>query len=136
MFTGYHARDDLTDAAFRDGYFFPGDRGKKDELGRIRITGRDTLFINLGAHKVDPAEVESVLSSHPRVEECVVLGVKQARGDEVVKAVVVASEPCVEAHLLEYCRERIAAFKVPTIIEFRDELPRSPLGKVLRKYLE
>ena len=135
MFSGYEERTDLNERAFRSGYFFPGDRGCKDEQGRIRITGRDTAFINLGANKVDPAEVERVLCSHPRVLECVVLGVQQAGGDEVVKAVIVASGGCEEDQILDHCRDRIAAFKVPRIIEFRSELPRSPLGKVLRKYL-
>jgi long-chain acyl-CoA synthetase len=135
MFEGYDNREDLNDAAFRDGYFFPGDRGYKDARGRITLVGRETLFINLGGNKVDPGEVEAVLNAHPQVEESVVLGVKQRSGDEIVKAVIVPRVKCEEAEILAFCRERIADFKIPRIVEFREELPRNPLGKVLRKYL-
>jgi long-chain acyl-CoA synthetase len=135
MFDGYE-NEELNTNALRDGRFFAGDRGKLDAEGRLYITGRDTLFINLAGNKVDPAEVESALCEHPKVSECVVLGVTQAGGDEFVKAVVVATEPCEASELLTFCRGRIADFKLPRIIEFRDEIPRNPLGKVLRKYLQ
>lgn len=134
MFDG-HENDELNATVLQAGRFFAGDRGKLDAEGRVYITGRDTLFINLAGNKVDPAEVETLLSLHPKVVESVVLGVKQRGANEVVKAVVVASEPCEAGELLEFCRDRIADFKLPRIIEFRDEIPRNPLGKVLRKYL-
>ena len=135
MFDGYESAE-LNRTALRDGYFFPGDRGRLDEGGRLFLTGRDTLFVNVSGNKVDPAEVERLLAEHPKVEECVVVGVPARTGaDEVVKAVVVVSEPCETAELLDFCRGRIADFKLPRIVEFRDEIPRNPLGKVLRKYL-
>jgi long-chain acyl-CoA synthetase len=135
MFDGYEI-DELNVNALRGGRFFAGDRGRLDTEGRLYITGRDTLFINLAGNKVDPTEVETALSEHPKVSECIVLGVAPAGGDEVVKAVVVTSEPCEASELLAFCRGRIADFKLPRIIEFRDEIPRNPLGKVLRKYLK
>lgn len=135
MFDGYES-DELNAQALRHGYFFAGDRGHKDVEGRIYITGRDTLFINLAGNKVDPGEVERVLNAHPKVVESVVLGVRQGAGDEIVKAVVVAREPCEASELLSFCRGRIADFKLPRLIEFRDEIPRNPLGKVLRKYMQ
>ena len=115
--------------------FFPGDRGRKDDKGRLYISGRDTLFINVQGNKVDPEEVEAVLGSDPRVEEVVVLGVPGGRGDELVKAAVVLRSDCSETELVELCRARLADYKVPRLIEFREEIPRSPLGKILRKYL-
>jgi long-chain acyl-CoA synthetase len=135
MFDGYES-EELNASALRAGRFFAGDRGKLDDEGRVYLTGRETLFINLAGNKVDPGEVESLLASHPKVVESVVLGVKSGGAGEVVKAVVVASEPCEPSELLEFCRGRIADFKLPRIIEFQDEIPRNPLGKVLRKYLQ
>jgi long-chain acyl-CoA synthetase len=135
MFDGYE-RAELNAVALRGGRFFPGDRGRVDREGRVTLTGRETLFINLGGNKVDPAEVEAVLNAHPKVAESVVLGVQRADGSEQVKAVVVAREPCEAAELIAFCSGRIADFKLPRVVEFRDEIPRSPLGKVLRKYLQ
>jgi len=135
MFDGYEI-DALNATALRRGHFFAGDLGKLDAEGRLYITGRDTLFINLSGNKADPAEVERVLAAHPKVVESVVLGIRQAGGDEIVKAVVVTREPMDAAELVEFCRGRIADFKIPRLIEFRDEIPRNALGKVLRKYLQ
>jgi len=135
MFDRYE-NDELNATALKGGRFFAGDRGRVDAAGRVYLTGRDTLFINLAGNKVDPGELEALLSKHPKVVESVALGVTQRGGNEVVKVVVVASEPCEAGELLEFCRGRIADFKLPRIIEFRDEIPRNPLGKVLRKYLQ
>jgi long-chain acyl-CoA synthetase len=80
--------------------------------------------------------VEDVLAEHPKVREAVVVGVQgRAEGDEIVKAAVVAVDGCEQRELISFCRERLANFKVPQIVEFRDEIPKSPLGKILRKYL-
>jgi long-chain acyl-CoA synthetase len=135
MFDGYES-DELNATALKGGRLFLGDRGRVDIDGRVYLTGRDTLFINLAGNKVDPAELEALLSKHPKVVESVALGTTQRGGNEVVKVVVVSNEPCEAGELLEFCRGRIADFKLPRIIEFRDEIPRNPLGKVLRKYLQ
>jgi long-chain acyl-CoA synthetase len=128
--------DELNAEAFRDGWFRTGDRGRRDEAGRLFITGRSKLLIDAGGDKVDPIEVEDVLAVHPKVREVVVVGVAgDVEGEELVKAVVVAQEPCSERELTRYCSERLANYKVPRLVEFREEIPRSSLGKVLRKYL-
>jgi long-chain acyl-CoA synthetase len=135
MTRGYFNAEAVTRESFRDGYFFTGDLGRKDEKGRLYIIGRKKLFINTATHKVDPSEVEDLLSSHEKVSEVVILGEKNHYGDEVVKAVIVPKIECDETEIIEYCRGKIADFKIPRIVEFRKEIPKSPLGKVLRKYL-
>jgi long-chain acyl-CoA synthetase len=136
MTDGYADLEDVSREAFRDGCFVTGDLGSLDEQGRLYIKGRKKLLIELGGYKVDPIEVEDVVSAHEKVEEVVVVGVPGASaGEEVVKAVVVPREECEERELIEFCRDRLANYKVPRQVEFRDEIPKSPLGKVLRKYL-
>lgn len=133
---GYAGARRTGKAAFRDGRFFTGDLGRLDEQGRLFLEGRRKLLIDVGGLKVDPVEVQDVISAHPSVADVIVVGVKgDADGEEVVKAVVVPSEDCDEGELLALCRERLANFKVPRTLEFRDGIPRSPLGKVLRKDL-
>lgn len=136
MTRGYCDAQEADRAAFRDGWFRTGDVGHLDEAGRLYVTGRTKLLIEVAGHKVDPVEVEDVVVAHPKVREAVVLGVKRSGdSEESVKAVVVPSDGCREREVIEFCRERLANFKVPNVVEFRDEIPKSPLGKVLRKYL-
>ncbi len=134
---GYHNLPELNQQAFRDGMFFTGDLGKIDEEGRLYITGRKKILIDTGGRKVDPIEIEDVLVSHSKVKEAVVVGVKGSFAGEIVKAVIVLKDArdCSEQEITSYCKERLAEFKVPKIIEFRDEIPKSPLGKILRKAL-
>jgi long-chain acyl-CoA synthetase len=133
---GYADDEEQSRAAFHDGHYFTGDLGHIDAEGRVFITGRKKLFIEVAGHKVDPVEVEDVLAEHPKVREAVVVGVRgRAEGDEIVKAAVVAVDGCEQRELISFCRERLANFKVPQIVEFREEIPKSPLGKILRKYL-
>ena len=117
--------------------FATGDRGRLDDAGRLVITGRRKLLIDVrGGDKVDPIEVEDVLAVHPKVREVVVVGVPgELEGEQLVKAVVVGEEGCGERELIRFCRERLANYKVPQLVELRDEIPKSSLGKVLRKYL-
>ena len=104
------------------------------EKGRIYLTGRKKMLIDVGGDKVDPLEVEDVLNTHPKVEEAVVVGAKGSDGVELTKAVIVQKEECSEQEILAYCKERIADFKVPRMVEFRQELPKDPVfGKVQRK---
>lgn len=133
---GYGDLEELNRVAFRDGRFFTGDLGRVDEDGMLYLVGRKKLLIETGGFKVDPIEVESVIDSHPAVAESVVVGVDTDRaGEQRVKAVAVRNGDCEESELIAYCRERLANFKVPQSVEFREEIPKSPLGKVLRKYL-
>jgi long-chain acyl-CoA synthetase len=126
--------------SFAGGWFRSGDLGHLDRAGNLYVTGRSKLFISTSGYKVDPVEVEDVLRRHPEVAEVVVVGSEGLRGEEVVKAVVVPHSPGgdegrLRRELLALCRDRLAVHKVPRIVELRDELPRSPLGKILRKYL-
>ena len=136
MAPGYFNDPISTAMHFRDGWFSPGDLAGRDAKGRIFIRGRKTLFINVGGNKVDPAEVENFLLSFPKITDAAVLGHSTEYGGEMVKAFVVASEAIEKEQLVAFCRTGLAEFKVPKIVEFRSEIPRSPLGKVLRKYLQ
>ncbi len=133
---GYGDLPELNAVAFRGGRFYTGDLGRIDHEGMLYLVGRKKLLIETGGFKVDPIEVEAVIESHPAVAESVVVGVDtDVAGEQRVKAVVVADGDCDERELVGFCRERLANFKVPQSIEFREEIPKSPLGKVLRKYL-
>jgi long-chain acyl-CoA synthetase len=133
---GYAEMDEPNRQAFRDGWYFTGDLGRLDEDGMLYLAGRKKLLIEIGGYKVDPIEVQDVIEAHPSVEEAIVVGVPgKVEGEEAIKAVAVTSEDCVERELITFCRERLANFKVPQVVEFRDEIPKSPLGKILRKYL-
>jgi long-chain acyl-CoA synthetase len=133
---GYADLGDLNAEAFRNGFFRSGDLGKLDESGRLTITGRKKLLIEVGGYKVDPIEVEDVVVAHPGVAEAVVVGVEtKVQGEELVKAVVVPSAEMEEGDLIGFCQQRLANYKVPQVVEFREEIPKSPLGKILRKYL-
>ena len=132
--SGYIGMPELNKQAFSGGCFFTGDLGKKDEKGRIYLTGRKKMLIDIGGDKVDPLEVEDVLITHPQVKEAVVVGTKAADGIELTKAVIVPNGECSEQEIIAYCKERIADYKVPRIVEFRQELPKDPVfGKVQRK---
>lgn len=133
---GYAGAEEATLAAFRDGRYFTGDLGRLDEEGELFLEGRKKLLIEVGGYKIDPIEVQDAIVAHPSVAEAIVVGVEgEVEGEESVKAVVVLAEECEESELIGFCRERLANFKVPRQVEFRDEIPKSPLGKVLRKYL-
>ena len=133
--TQYPGLPEETKTSFRQGFFFPGDIGRKDSEGRVYLMGRKSLFINRGGFKVNPYEVEDAILRHPNVEEVGVVGVEGDYGDEKIKAVVVAREGLEARDLIEHCRARLADFKVPSVVEFRNELPKSPTGKVLRRSL-
>jgi long-chain acyl-CoA synthetase len=125
-----------TQEPFRDGYFFTGDLARIHDRGYLCLVGRKKFFINKGGYKINPWEVENLIGGYAKVGEVVVIGVPTTYGDEAVKAVVVTSEPCTEEEIIEYCRGKIADFKVPSLIEFRQDLPKSPTGKVLRNKLQ
>ena len=121
---------------FRGESFLTNDRGRLDEDGRLYITGRKQLLIDVKGDKVDPLEVEDVLAVHPRVREVVVVGVESGdEGEDIIKAVVVPDGACQERELIRFARERLSNYKTPQMVEFREEIPKSPSGEVLRKYL-
>ncbi|MBI3766897.1 MAG: acyl--CoA ligase [Deltaproteobacteria bacterium] len=107
------------------------DQGRWTERGDLVITGRTSLFINSAGNKVNPAEVEAALRSHPAVADVAVFGVPARHGDQLVAAVIVANAPCTAEELRVHCGTLLATYKVPRLVSFRDALPRSALGKVL-----
>ena len=134
---GYLNDPEATAAAFTGGWLHTGDLGYIDEDGFLFIVGRQKKLIIRGGYNVYPREIEDVLHAHPAVADAAVLGIPHDRLGEEVMAVVVA-RPGVAlsaAELLAYCRERIAAYKYPRVIEFRAELPKNSLGKVLKDQL-
>lgn len=134
--TAYDGNPEATAASFRDGFYLSGDLGVQDAEGYLTLTGRKKFLINRGGFKVNPNEVEKAVLSHPGVAEVVVLGAPSSFGDDLVRCVVVRAGPCTEDEILEHCRTRIADYKVPSLVEFREELPKSPTGKILRSELE
>jgi long-chain acyl-CoA synthetase len=134
----YFGNAELTAERFRHERFLTGDLGRIDAEGRLTIVGRKKIFINTATHKVDPAEVETLIGEHPKVAEVVVVGVPGQFGDEQVKAVIVlaAEWECSAEEILDHCRGEIADYKLPRMVEFRAEIPRNPMGKILRKYLQ
>jgi long-chain acyl-CoA synthetase len=134
---GYHNMPGETASALRDGWLYTGDIARMDVDGYFYIVGRKKELIKPGGMEVWPGEVEQVISAHPCVAEVAVAGIPDAYRGETVKAWVVlkSGETLGEPEIQAWCRERLAPFKVPTQIEFRSELPRSTLGKILKKEL-
>jgi len=118
------------ESPLRDGVFRTGDLGRIDADGFLTIEGRRDAMINVGGLKVSPAEVAATLEQHAAVSEAAVLGFPDGRGEEVVYAVVERSAAVGEEELIGWCRESLAAHKVPRRIEIREELPRTATGKV------
>ncbi len=134
--SGYANMPELNRKMFQAGAFLTGDLGKKDSAGHLYLTGRKKLLIDTGGYKVDPLEIEDVLISYPQVKEAVVVGVKETHAGEKVKAVIVPhTQECTSQEILSFCQGKLAEFKIPKIIQFRDHIPKSPLGKILRKDL-
>jgi long-chain acyl-CoA synthetase len=106
------------------------DLGRLDARGRLAITGRTSLFINAAGNKIDPAEVEAALRTHPAVADVAVYGVAAPHDEQIVAAAVVLGAPATSETLKAHCRELLAPYKIPRILTFRSSLPRSPLGKI------
>lgn len=131
----YDGLAEMTAECFRDGYFLPGDLASLDAEGRLCIKGRKKLLIVVAGNKVDPLDVEAVIKTHPKVHDAVVIGQPHPNYGEMVKAVVVADPGVGQEEIIALCDRHLAEYKVPKVVEFRSEIPRSPLGKILRKYL-
>jgi long-chain acyl-CoA synthetase len=134
---GYWKRPEETAQTIRDGWLHTGDVAKMDEDGYLYIVDRKKDMIVASGLKVLPREVEEVLFMHPKVLEAVVAGVPDPYRGETVKAFVVL-KPGVEAtaeEIAEFCKLHMASFKVPRQVEFRTELPKTMIGKVLRRVL-
>jgi long-chain acyl-CoA synthetase len=134
---GYWQRPEETAKVLsEDGWLRTGDVAQMDELGFFRIVDRLKDMILVSGFNVYPNEIESVIAAHEGVLEVGVIGVPDPIRGEIVKAVIVKKDPALdEAAIKEHCRESLTAYKVPKIIEFRDELPKSNVGKILRREL-
>ena len=137
VMAGYWKRPDETAKAMtKDGFFRTGDIGVMDEQGRVRIVDRKKDMISVSGFKVFPNEVEEVAMSHGGLLECAVIGVPDEHSGEVGKLFAVKKKPDVTAaDLRAFLAARLASYKVPKQIEFRDELPKTNVGKILRRAL-
>ena len=137
VMAGYWNRPDETaKVMFDDGFFKTGDIGVMDEQGFIRIVDRKKDMILVSGFNVYPTEIEQVVSMHPGVLECAAVGIPDARSGEAVKLYVVKQDPTLaEEDLASFCHDQLTAYKRPKYIEFRDELPKSNVGKILRREL-
>lgn len=135
MTRSYRGLPQLSAETFRFDGYHTGDLAHLDTEKNITITGRRTLMINVAGYKVDPSDVEQVIRQIPGTLEVVVLGQSDPSYGEAVKAVIVASHALTKDQVTAHCVQNLTEYKIPKIIEFVPEIPKSPLGKVLRKYL-
>lgn len=134
---GYWNMPDETENTFKDGWLLTGDLGYMDEKGYFYVVDRKKDMIIAGGFNIYPREIEEVLYEHPAIQEVVVAGVPDPYRGETVKAYIVLKEgrKATEKELDEYARKHLAAYKVPRIYEMRDELPKTAVGKILRRVL-
>jgi long-chain acyl-CoA synthetase len=134
---GYWNRPDETAKSMTpDGYFKTGDIGFINDKGFVKIIDRKKDMILVSGFNVYPNEIEGVVASHPGVSECAAIGVPDVHSGEAVKLFVVRKDPTLtEEAIKAYCNENLTGYKRPKYVEFRDELPKSNVGKILRKEL-
>jgi len=137
VMAGYWQRPDETAKVMTaDGYFKSGDIGIMDGRGYFKIVDRKKDMILVSGFNVYPNEVEDVASACPGVLECAAIGVPDEKTGEAVKLVVVRKDPALTAEQIQdFCRDKLTAYKVPRLVEFRSELPKTPVGKILRREL-
>lgn len=137
LMKGYYQLPELTKASFHDGWFHTGDVGKKDEQGYLYVVERKKDMIISGGFNVYPTEVENAIYSHPAVSEVAVIGIPDEKWGEMIKAFVVLNPGMKvdEDEIINVCKENIASFKKPRLIEFLDALPRNANGKIMKQEL-
>jgi len=137
IMAGYWDRPDETAKVMTaDGYFRTGDIGVMTPDGYTKIVDRKKDMILVSGFNVYPNEIEEVIASHPGVLECAVIGVADDKSGEAVKAFVVKKDPNITAEdIIKFCRDELTGYKVPKLIEFRTELPKTNVGKILRRQL-
>ena len=137
LMKGYWNREEATKETLRGGWLYTGDLGYWDDEGYIFLSGRAKDFIKRGGEMIAPEEVEQIIMSHPAVDEAAIIGIPDVEWGERVRALVV-KKPGMELtmeEVVEHCRPRMAGFKRPEDVVFVDELPRNPMGKVLKRVL-
>jgi len=139
VMSGYWKEEEKTEKTIdQEGWVHTGDMGYVDEDGYFFLVGRATDMIIRGGENISPEEVEAVLHSYPKIEEAAVIGVPDEEWGEVPKAVCVLradGKDCTPEEIMEYCRANLASYKRPRSVVFVDELPRNPMGKVLKRLL-
>ena len=134
---GYYKKPDETKNALKDDWFYTGDIGRFDEDGYLYIVDRKKDLIIASGYNIYPIEIDNVLFDHPKIMEACTIGIPHEYRGETVKAFIVAKagETLTEEEVTEFCNEKLSAYKVPKIIEFVDDLPKSSVGKTLRRKL-
>jgi long-chain acyl-CoA synthetase len=137
VMAGYWQRPDETAKVMTaDGYFKTGDIGMVDERGYFKVVDRKKDMILVSGFNVYPNEVEDVVAQIPGVLECAAVGIVDEKTGEAVKLVIVKKDPSLtEAQVREYCKANLTGYKQPRIVEFRTDMPKTPVGKILRREL-
>jgi long-chain acyl-CoA synthetase len=137
VMAGYYNRPDETAKVMtKDGFFKTGDLGYMNEQGYSKIVDRKKDMILVSGFNVFPNELEDVISQHPKVLECAAIGIPDEKSGEAIKVFIVKKdEGLTKEEVIKFCREQLTSYKVPKIIEFRNDLPKSNVGKILRKDL-
>jgi len=135
---GYLNKPEETANTIRDGWCFTGDIAQMDEDGYFYIVDRKKDMIISGGFNIYPRDVDEVFYEHPKIQECCAIGIPDPKRGENVKLFVVLKEgeTATQEELIEWAKAKLAVYKLPTEIEFRKELPKSTVGKVLRKELK
>jgi long-chain acyl-CoA synthetase len=134
---GYYKRPEATAESIKAGWFSTGDVAHRDEDGYYFIVDRKKDMIIRGGFNVYPREIEELLYTHPAVLEAAVIGVPHESHGEEVKAVLALKpgQTATEAQIIAFCKEKLAAYKYPRTVEFRDSLPKTATGKILKREL-
>ncbi|MCP4668712.1 MAG: long-chain fatty acid--CoA ligase, partial [Deltaproteobacteria bacterium] len=134
---GYYKNPEETADAIRDGWFYTGDIGYMDDEGYLFIVDRKKDMIIAGGYNIYPRDIDEVLFEHPKIQEACAVGIPDPYRGETVKAFIVLKpgEALTEEEVVSFCKEKLAAYKVPKLVEFMDELPKSVIGKVMRRTL-
>jgi long-chain acyl-CoA synthetase len=137
LMSGYYKQPEETAESIRNGWFYTADIGYMDEEGYLYIVDRKKDMIIAGGFNIYPREIDEVLYEHPKIQEACAVGLPDKYRGETVKAFVVVKEgeTLTEEEVIAHCRENLTAYKMPKLIEFMGELPKSAIGKVLRREL-
>ena len=135
---GYYKHQAATNETLKDGWLYTGDMAKFDKDGYVYIVGRKKEMVNVRGLNVYPREIEEVLYQNPKIREAAVIGVEDMHKGEVPKGFIVLKdrEEATEHEIIQYLRERLAPYKIPKYVEFRESLPKNTTGKILKRLLE
>jgi len=134
---GYYKKPEETENSLKDGWFYTGDIGYMDDEGYLFIVDRKKDMIIASGYNIYPRDIDEVLFEHPKIMEACAVGIPDSYRGETVKAFITPKpgETLTEEEVISYCKEKLAAYKVPKLVEFMDDLPKSTVGKVLRRQL-